>query len=654
VSLSYGNYHYYEGIDGILDKPIIIAEGFDIAGTMSRDDLYSKWQGRISSLVAKGYDVFILNFTSPVRSLQVNANVVEDLIKGINQNKVGNFEGVYIGESMGGILGRIALKNMENQGYDHQIGLYIPYDSPFKGASISKGIQWVLRDMADSFGLSLLAGTFLVDLFEFITGVDVPIVDIYSQLNSTAAKQMLARHYSGSSEYNTFQNYLDGLGYPSLSRNVAVVNGSDLGYLQSEATPGAEIFSQTIILGALWDVSVKAWYDKENEVDQQVSRVFYFSLLTPLLTNYKRRYETFDNKTYTNGTGSYVWTNYNSIKFTFVPTLSAIDISNSIYNTGNFSYYKYYNKNTVINNGESPFDDIYSYGGYNHSNKFHTTQYFDISDIELREFMHSNMYLQNRTLNHNRDFEAANTITVGNNTQPWGTAKHQATGDFVINSGKTVNMIAGQSVKLTSGFKLCSGATFKASVDPTDPTLKSDLVEELAIPHIVGNKYAYTGETYFVEKQFENEKISWVLLGNNCEYSSKTDEFYLPDNLKNGQYTLVCRVSTNGMEVASSKILVVNNSNTLNNIQEELIGRDIKFSIYPNPANSMLSIAIGESDMENSEIVVTNISGRTVLYKPNIQSNHITLDISTLQNGIYFIGLIKNRRIVDIQKLIKQ
>jgi hypothetical protein len=49
---------------------------------------------------------------------------------------------------------------------------------------------------------------------------------------------------------------------------------------------------------------------------------------------------------------------------------------------------------------------------------------------------------------YNRDFEASNSITVGNNTQPWGNAKHQDTGDFIISSGTTVNMEAGTSIKL--------------------------------------------------------------------------------------------------------------------------------------------------------------------------------------------------------------
>jgi hypothetical protein len=92
--------------------------------------------------------------------------------------------------------------------------------------------------------------------------------------------------------------------------------------------------------------------------------------------------------------------------------------------------------------------------------------------------------------------ETSSAITVGSNTQPWGTDKHQDTGDFIISSGTTVNMEAGSSIKLQTGFKLCNGATFKASVDGSNPMLKSSSVEQIEPPVIVGDKYASDGEKY--------------------------------------------------------------------------------------------------------------------------------------------------------------
>lgn len=93
-------------------------------------------------------------------------------------------------------------------------------------------------------------------------------------------------------------------------------------------------------------------------------------------------------------------------------------------------------------------------------------------------------------------------------------------------------MVAGQSVKLKSGFKLNSGATFKVKVDPTNPTLKSSSIEKLYAPVIVGDKNATIKSMYSIGKQFGNEDVEWLLFGNDFEYSCKTDNFTLPADLK--------------------------------------------------------------------------------------------------------------------------
>ncbi|MDA3817860.1 MAG: hypothetical protein PF486_10820, partial [Prolixibacteraceae bacterium] len=485
------DYLYDEGVDGKLDKPIIISEGFDVLNDQSKSDLKSKWSGRTSTLKANGYDIFYIDYDDAGQSLQDNAGVLADLIQEINNAKEGNYEGVYIGESMGGIIGRIALKNLENSGYDHQIGLYVPYDSPFKGAYIPEGIQWAIHDLYTYSG-NIMIGSLVASIFVdmFSSGSLPSATFLMSQLNSVAARQMLSRHYRHylNNVHQEFRSYLDNLGYPGLCRNVAIVNGSnDADYMGYPAIPGSEIFDHTISLG-IGIYQAATWYSLKNQT-QRVSRVGIYEVLPFKRWIYKSRNENLDNKLYTNAPGSYINVAYNEygysghVKFTFVPTLSAIDISNSIYDAGYFDFFNN-NEDAIIANGLTPFDDIYIDG----NNRYHATMYASYifstyqQDFWNREIMSSNMYLQNRTLNHDRDFEASNSITVGSNTQPWGNEKHQDTGDFIINPGTIVNMEAGTSIKLESGFKLCNGATFKASVDGSNPMLKSSSVEQIEPP----------------------------------------------------------------------------------------------------------------------------------------------------------------------------
>ena len=78
-------------------------------------------------------------------------------------------------------------------------------------------------------------------------------------------------------------------------------------------------------------------------------------------------------------------------------------------------------------------------------------------------------------------------------------------GDFIINPGKTVNMEAGTSIKIQSGFKLCNGANIKASVDGSKPVLKSSAVEQLSTPVIAGKKYVSVGDVYTTNKsEYDN------------------------------------------------------------------------------------------------------------------------------------------------------
>ncbi|MBN2649229.1 MAG: hypothetical protein JXR50_05745 [Prolixibacteraceae bacterium] len=119
-------------------------------------------------------------------------------------------------------------------------------------------------------------------------------------------------------------------------------------------------------------------------------------------------------------------------------------------------------------------------------------------------------------------------------------------------------MEAGTSIKLESGFKLCNGANFKASVDGSNPMLKSASVEKITVPSIIGNKYISDSETYSITDS-EYDNISWTLIGNNTNYIVNVSEISLPGELKNGQYTLICTGEKNGQEAASSKIIVVRN-----------------------------------------------------------------------------------------------
>lgn len=82
-----------------------------------------------------------------------------------------------------------------------------------------------------------------------------------------------------------------------------------------------------------------------------------------------------------------------------------------------------------------------------------------------------------------------------------------------------------------------------------------------------------------------------------------------------------------------------------------------KFNLFPNPVSNSLIIQF-ESEIQFAGINVLNVLGENVLSKSVFYSNIITLDISELPNGVYFLKINStnngNHKIYSSQKFIKQ
>ena len=135
-----GEYQIFLSADNVLDKPIIVVDGFDPGDTRNIAGLYSSLDytdtsgsQNLADLVrAEGFDVVILNLPTYVRAadgatvdggadfMERNAMLLVELINTINTAKATNSpeQNVIIGPSMGGIISRYAINNMENQTID--------------------------------------------------------------------------------------------------------------------------------------------------------------------------------------------------------------------------------------------------------------------------------------------------------------------------------------------------------------------------------------------------------------------------------------------------------------------------------------------------------------------------------------------------------
>jgi uncharacterized repeat protein (TIGR01451 family) len=81
---------------------------------------------------------------------------------------------------------------------------------------------------------------------------------------------------------------------------------------------------------------------------------------------------------------------------------------------------------------------------------------------------------------------------------------------------------------------------------------------------------------------------------------------------------------------------------------------DENWSIYPNPANSLIQIELSKTTDLIKEIELTDLLGKTVLRKTNLKDHQQTLDISNLSQGVYLVSITTQNDFKQVKKLVVQ
>jgi pimeloyl-ACP methyl ester carboxylesterase len=366
---------FLDNVDGVLDKPIILVDGFDPGDTRNTTTIYDLLnygtnQNFADDLRNQGFDIVVLNFptyTIPGTTtvidggadyIQRNAYILVELLNQINAQKVGAEKNVVIGPSMGGLISRYALRYMEMNNLVHDTRLYLSFDSPHQGANVPIGFQHLFNYMA--YGP---LGNAAVQ----------PIVD--GLIKSPAARQMLIDHMEGhlqsgsAFEFNTaaasllptgapnfrtaFQDELNTMGFPTLTRNVSIANGAGNGTMNY--TPDFEVMNHTFNITTSQRAIINLRFTPAANQTNQVSRfrgqqyvVILWITGFESLANSKAPTFTagldsapggrFDMTGFAGGLGTdpiltEFFDNLNADYFTFIPTWSSMAISgtNNLY-----------------------------------------------------------------------------------------------------------------------------------------------------------------------------------------------------------------------------------------------------------------------------------------------------------------------------------
>jgi len=236
----------YGSIDCRLRKPLIVVEGLDTGllgptGRIGDSDIETfterinesnsiDLQNLITNNTAVDYDLVYVNWDNGTDYLQRNAYVLEEVIKWVNQEKAANGSttpNVVLGQSMGGLIARYALKEMEDDpSLSHDTSLYISHDAPHQGAHVPLGFLYMARHAVDQF-ISTPLGNISIP----VSSGNVGLESVNDILDAPAVKQMLINYVTSNFEvdntlHNIWQNELKLMGYPLQTRNIALSNAS--------------------------------------------------------------------------------------------------------------------------------------------------------------------------------------------------------------------------------------------------------------------------------------------------------------------------------------------------------------------------------------------------------------------------------------------
>jgi hypothetical protein len=75
------------------------------------------------------------------------------------------------------------------------------------------------------------------------------------------------------------------------------------------------------------------------------------------------------------------------------------------------------------------------------------------------------------------------------------------------------------------------------------------------------------------------------------------------------------------------------------------------FSIFPNPCISSTTLNTN-TNLNNASITIYNAAGQALREMKNLSGHTISLNLENLSNGIYFIRLKEENKIISIKKLI--
>ncbi|WP_084203535.1 T9SS type A sorting domain-containing protein [Psychroserpens damuponensis] len=674
-----------------IDKPVIVVEGYDPSDSFSNGNIYDQFNltNLGNQLLGTGQDIFTLDFQNYTASdgklirdgsdyIERNAMVLIELINRINANKSDTAEPIKIvGFSMGGLVARYALRYMELNGMAHDTDLYVSVDAPQQGAVVPTGAQYTID--------------FIDDLVP--SWADEELSSLTDDLFLPAPKQMLIHHFGSNTEFpdgfqgfhDRFYNDLNAMGYPQQARNIAVTNGRLDGL-------GTNAINQKYYEGKMYLFWVLLNGKLRLHLTNQDSRArtFYWRLKFLIFTVWKRERHTNSYASlgsYENAPGGIASVddlderitqftsfgfdaivagmkqNLSSDAFSFLPTKSAIDYIGDPYLYENIS-----NRDLSCANN-TPFDSYFapevnephlflSVGASNFIRQeiLGNPQVpdFTVQDSDLKQqstFSCSNLgnsirfYFEECQIKQGVTWSVTepNMISViqEDNTQFEFVSSVNANGYMDVTAHIPNQADITKTVFLGNYFDFPANSNYYISANGTSISEPLNNGTNLLIPSSNGNLQIPYG--VFAQQNLPTswQKLGWELVSDSQnavfswnEVSGGNLNFSYLGNKHNATIVFRLNARTNcGIDYPLTYWFKIPEPDDNGG------GFSSRYSAYPVPANQNLDIQT-KQDFNGSpkRIEIYDMFSQPV-YTGNLDSNHKSINTSSLRNGIYILKI---------------
>ncbi len=648
-----------------IEKPFILIEGIDPTGEQYFDDHIDLFNNDASSytnaliynLYENGFDVIILDFNNSTREIQDNAMLLVKLIEDVyDNNSLTEDNFVVMGYSMGGLVARYALTWMEANDQNHHTRLFISHDSPQKGANFPLGLQELIQDMKTNGGgvLSIATSFLFLELNNDFPAMSQMLIYHYINSNNGIARPSDESLSFFSELYNMSPSTN---GYPARPVKIATSNGNFSGipqkYMGTDINPGDNIldfyYSKNNGMAPqicnLWQiitntcppaspyapdvisVNVKAGFDATQPIDK-----FYIYSMgkEPIGTSTIKipaggsGQQTFlsSNLSYDMAPGSYSSANMNIIKngiantlgvtvtgvntTCFIPTISALDLNIGINDSFDLNSSQCYTN----------FDYIYA----------NTSTNNDHWRLEpgAKQFI-MNHVLASETPRQKYYFSAENLIipanqVVNSSEQYNKTAKYTLKNDgaFIVNSGASATLVAGQEIEMKPGFSVENGGAFTATIGYIDLMCENEV---MFVPRKIASGLIPDPVNTSIQKNYD--------CSNYTEMPNYNSSYRYFD--------------------CESELAQINNESV-----DSVL--NTKINVYPNPTTGLMNIQFSEDiPINNLTIKIYDLTNNLIYTIDSVNSYDLTFNLPSCMPGLLTVQFIfNNPSYIYSRKILKQ